>query len=153
VNSPCELFDRARKLVVGMGFGELWSDDAGIATPIIVAIAGILGLLGISTAASINWKFLLATLVMVAIVLAVAGTVFFGVPFEQVIIVSILCLGIVTFIEVGVLAAAGLIVIGGAFYRVSPMKQVWVFVALIGFGLLTVILSKQFLIVELGMVP
>jgi len=153
VNSPCELFDRARKLVVSMGFGELWSDDAGIATPIIVAIAGVLGLLGISTAASINWKFLLATLVMVAIVLAVAGTVWFGVPFEQVIVISILCLGIVTFIEVGVLAAAGLIVIGGAFYYVSPMKQVWVFVALIGLGLLVTIWATQFTVVELGITP
>lgn len=131
----------------------LGNEQAGIATGIIILIAGALGLGGIAALSAINWQFMMAVMVMVVIALGVIGTVFFKVPFKYVLVLAILCLGVVTFIQIGAMTAAGLIVVGGVLYKVNPNRNLALFSILIGVGLLTVILGSQLAIETLNISP
>lgn len=132
-------FDRGEKTIR--------KDQGGlIGTTGMIIIAAIAGVLGIGAASTLDWTFIVATMMMAVIALTIVGTIWFGVPFNRVIIMSMICLGIVTFLEIGVLPAAGLIVVGGTFYRFNPVgnQQIWFFLALIGVGLLAVIWGAEF---------
>jgi len=123
----------------------------GLTLPII--LAGFFGIFGISFLAAINWAYLLATLVVVVIGLTVTGSVFFNIPFKYVIIVAVLCLGIVVFLQVGALAATGIILVGGVLYKFSPAKRPAIFIGLIGLGSLLVIWGSRFAVETLGVMP
>lgn len=117
----------------------------GLGTLGTIAILGLASVLGISFAASIEWKFILAVMAMAVIGIGVAGAVFFGVDFQWVIILSIISLSVVVFIQIGVVAAAGLAVIGIGGYRFSGQRPL-LMAGLIGIGLLTVIAGNYFMI-------
>lgn len=138
--------DRARD-----GKMSLRRDQRGIGILPIIIIA-ILGIFGISLFSAINWRFLLALMVVVVMGLAVVGGVFFKIPFKYVVMVSVLCLGVVIFIEVTAPVILGLLLVGFAMWKFTPEKHLAIMVALIGFGCLLVVWGTAAL-ESLGIVP
>ena len=128
-------------------------DEQGIIGLIGIGIIGFLALFTFSAAAAIDWSFIVALAVIVVIGLSVFGSMFFHFPFTYTIIVAILCLAVVVFMQIGVLAAAGLIIIGGGMYKLSPAKQPGMFMMLAGVGCIMVIWGAKFCIETLGIVP
>ncbi len=151
------MIDSLRELLsLDRGGKTLAQDERGIATWIVAGIAAILGVGALSTAAAINWEFLVAAMVLAVIGITAVGAVFFNVDFIYVIIIAIISLGIVVFLQIGTLAAVGLLVVGGTFYRFNPAggRQLWMFILLIAIGIVSVVIGTQmFIVPELGIQP
>lgn len=133
--------------------GTMRHDERGLIGIVGIAIMGIIALFGFSAAAAIDWSFIIALVVMVTIALSVFGSVVLHFPFKYTIIVVVCCLAMVVFLEIGALAAAGLIVIGGIIFKLSPAKQPGMFMVLIGVGCLMVIWGAKFCVESLGILP
>jgi len=122
----------------------------GLGTIGMIALISILGVFGISIGASMDWTFIMATMIFVVIGLGVVGSIWFNVDFKYVMILAILSLGIVTLLEVGAVTAMGLLIVGGIFYwrPVFMQKNAWLFMAMVGLGALLAIYGSQFHIVD-----
>jgi hypothetical protein len=80
-------------------------------------------------------------MILAVIGIGAAGAMFFDVDFKYVIILSIVSLAVVVFIQIGVLAAAGLAIIGIAGYRFTSAQPL-ILLGLIGAGLLAIVLGS-----------
>jgi len=116
-------------------------------------IALIAGVIGIALISAINIIFLLALMVFVVIGIAAAGVFLRGLDFRYLVVTSLICLGIVAFITINALTCVGLLIIGGAMYKLTPAKQPALFVALVGVGLLVAIWGAKFVVIPLGVLP
>lgn len=122
----------------------------GLGLLVVLALGGIM-ITGFI--ASINWMYLIAVMAMVIIVVAMVGAVKYKMPFQFVILISMISMAVVVFIGVGVLAAAGLMVLGVVLFKFSPSKQPAIFVGLVAVGLLTVIWGTKFILIPMGLIP
>lgn len=131
---------RLRDLSLFEGRENIRTDEGGLlgltGAAILAAIAGVLG---ISWAASVDWTYMMATMIFIVIALGVVGVIFFNVPFDRVLILSMICLAIVAFLEIGAIMALALIIAAGAFYSVPQLKgysqtQLGMFIGLVALG-------------------
>lgn len=131
---------------------ELMQDQKGFAlsTTAIAIITAVAGVLGISAVSTVDWTFMLASMIFVVIALGLVGSFFFGVPLELTIALSVVSLGVVALLEIGTLPAIGLMLVGGAIYRFESPSGVnlYVMVGMIGLGVLAAVFGTQFGIVE-----
>jgi len=129
-------------------------NENGIATFIVVAIIGIIALFGFSAAAAINWKFIIALFAMGIVGLAFVGLLFFHADFKMVLAAAVCSFGILFVLEVGFVTLIGGAVVITALWQMKILKgQPLIFVALVGTGLLVMLLGAKMMLIPLGVLP
>lgn len=129
-------------------------DERGLIGLIGAAIIGIVALFGLSAAAAINWKFLLATMAMGVVGLAFVGVLFFHADFKMVLIAAVVSLGIVFIVEVSLpMIIGGAMVIAAMWHLKMLAKKPLMLGALVACGLLVMVLGANFVLLPMGVVP
>jgi len=134
---------------------SLGKDQSGFvfSLPILIII-GVLGVLGLGAASAINWRFLLAIMAMGIVGMAFAGVLFFKADFKMVMYASVIAIGIVFIVEVTFPVLVGGLIALFAMWNFKFLKgKPLILFALVGVGLLVMMMGTKFILLPMGILP
>ena len=139
-----------------MNSPRLMRDERGLALTLpLLIILGIIGLLGLGAASTINWKFLLAVMAMGIVGLAFVGVLFFHADFKMVFLAAVVSFGIIFIVEVSLPVIVGAIIVIAAMYYFKFLipKRPLIFTLMVLTGLLVMVWGSKAVLLPMGIVP
>ncbi|KUO40643.1 MAG: hypothetical protein APZ16_04500 [Candidatus Hadarchaeum yellowstonense] len=129
--------------------GQFEKDQGGLIPLVVLAIIGLIALFGIWGMSLTSWKGVIAVLAAGTIAMAVAGAVFFKANWNYVLLAIIMAFAIVFITEISFLALIGGLMVVFALWNFKILsKNIAIFVALVGIGLLVMLISYKLMLLE-----
>jgi hypothetical protein len=129
--------------------GQFEKDQGGLIPLVILAIIGLIALFGVWGMSLTSWKGVIAVLAAGTIAMAVAGAVFFKANWNYVLLAIIMAFAIVFITEISFLALIGGLMVVFALWNLKILsKNIAIFVALVGIGLLVMLISYKLMLLE-----
>ncbi len=119
-----------------------------------ILITGILGLLGISAVASVNWEFILALFAMGIIGISFVGVLFFKADKKLILFAILASTFIIVLVEVSFPVLVGGIIAIAAMWNMKLLKKrPLMLVTLVMTGLITMVWGSYAIILPMGILP
>jgi len=129
--------------------GQFEKDQGGLIPLVVLAIIGLIALFGVWGMSLTSWKGVIAVLAAGTIAMAVAGAVFFKANWNYVLLAIIMAFAIVFITEISFLALIGGLMVVFALWNFKILsKNIAIFVALVGIGLLVMLISYKLMLLE-----
>ena len=130
------------------------AEDSGIAPLILLAIVGIVGLLGVGFVAAFDWTPILAMFALGIVGIAFIGVIFFKANFNLVLIAAIVGIAIVFVMEVSLIVIVGAAITLFAMWNFKLLRgKPLMFALLVVSGLAVMLLGTQFILIPMGLMP